>query len=187
IVLQEFIINCDNAEKFAHNSQKDALLTFIISRLMGNPRAQLRDKEKRNNPRIALNRFIFHSSTDISRFLRRKDPKSVSEALNCALEEEKALQISNSRYNHYNNNKKPHFQKYCSYGHSINECFHKNKNSPSEFSYQVNRQVNFNKPSGSKSNHQKIRSQNPKFCRYYKKQGHEINECRKRIYNNNRK
>lgn len=46
--LYEFIGNCDNAFKFSAHNQQDALLAYIISKLTGPCKAQLRDKMIRN-------------------------------------------------------------------------------------------------------------------------------------------
>ncbi|RZC32678.1 hypothetical protein BDFB_012550, partial [Asbolus verrucosus] len=109
--LYKFIANCDNAEKFAHSSQKDALLTFIISRLTGNPRAQLSDKEVRHW--FQLKNAVLQLYSD------KKHQFQLMEELNTMKQNP-----SESRN-----------------GHSIDECFHKNKNSPKKPSYQTNRQV----------------------------------------------
>lgn len=46
--LYEFIGNCDNAFRFSAQNQRDALLAYIISKLTGSCKAQLRDKAIRN-------------------------------------------------------------------------------------------------------------------------------------------
>lgn len=43
--LYEFVSNCENAFKFAHNSQNEPLIAYVISKITGSAKAQLRDKE----------------------------------------------------------------------------------------------------------------------------------------------
>lgn len=151
--LHEFIANCDSAFKFARRPQNEALMAYVISRITGSARAQLRDKAITDWPELkslllqlysdkkhytqlmedlntikqssnenilsfynridkictrllnSLNlqdpverigrietikelstqRFILHSLPDISRFLRSKEPATLSDALNSAL------------------------------------------------------------------------------------------------------
>ncbi|KAL3266803.1 hypothetical protein HHI36_010957 [Cryptolaemus montrouzieri] len=158
--VHEFISNCDNAFKFAHPSQEQPLLAYVISKISGNAKAQLRDKlvntwvqlrelllqlyadkkhytmlmEELNTIKqqtqesvlsfhnnieqiytriinslpanssdirgrsetlreLALQRFIFHSKPDISRFLRSKDISTLPDARNAASDEERALNM----------------------------------------------------------------------------------------------
>nr|CAI5863056.1 unnamed protein product [Callosobruchus analis] len=166
--LHEFLGNCDNAMRFASDTQKDALMAYIISKLTGSAKAQLRDKEfetwsqlkdlllqlyadrkhytqlmeelntlkqskdetvlrfynkidslttrlinaihERGNPtgkvetikELALQRFIYHSLPDISRFLRGRQIHTLSDALHLAQEEERALSLQNdlSKYSY---------------------------------------------------------------------------------------
>lgn len=227
--LYEFLSNCDNANKFASEAQKEPLLAFIISRLTGNAKAQLRDKtvndweelqnillqlysdkkhytqlmeelntirqntnepvvtfynrienlttrilnsisnksasEKRGRTEtiseIALQRFMYHTLPDISRFLRGRDFSTISSALTAALEEERALQMyKNVRGpSQVNQNKK--FCTICrKTNHNTNQCF-RNKQKPI---------------------HQMTLQQRPKlnFCDYCKKPYHTIEKCFKK-------
>lgn len=123
---------------------------------------------------LALSRFIHHSKPDISRFLRGQDLTDLSEALSKALEEERAIGISNAEFRQ----KPSSSSKYCSFcrsqGHFTKDCFKKQRNTQN---------INFNnsqfKP--------KLHPSNEKICNYCKNKGHLINECRKREYNNKRK
>lgn len=240
--LHEFISNCNNAFRFANPQQTDALIAFVISKITGSAKAQLRDKcitsweqlkslllrlysdkkhytqlmeelntIKQHNTEsvlsfynridklctrilnsvscrdegerlgrvetikeLSLQRFILHSLPDISRFLRGKEPKNLSDAFNAAAEEERALQVSKSNYLH-NHNK----NKYCSNcktkSHNTRDCFKKNNNRSREMTVNLNAPQNVSRQNFQRSN---------KFCNYCKKQGHLIADCFKRKKNN---
>lgn len=248
IDLHEFIANCDSAFNLSPFSHREALMAYVISRITGSARAQLRDKRitswdelkelllklysdkkhytqlmeelntiKQNmnenilnfynridklctrllntvtyqdvNERLgriemikelSLQRFILHSTPEISRFLRSKEPKTLSDALNSALEEERALQISKSNFKPSSSNK------FCSVcktkTHNTKDCY-KNKQRSINFN-SSNSQSNKNKNTFTQSNNQN-RSPNSnsyaqKTCNYCKKPGHLISECYKR-------
>lgn len=241
--LYEFISNCENAFRFATRYQTEALMAFVISKITGNAKAQLRDKiitdwyylkdlllkiyadrkhytqlmEELNTIKqngnetvqyfynridnlctrilnsltcqderekigrvetikeLSLQRFILHSTPDISRFLRSKEPKTLSEAFNAALEEERALQISKSNF--FNNK-----SKFCSNcktkTHNTRDCFKKNSNNSRTGTVHLN----------SSQNHSPQHSANQnKICNYCKKPGHLIEECFKRKRNNEKR
>lgn len=228
--LFEFLSNCDNAFRFADESQVSALMAFIVSKITGSAKAQLRDKEISNwnelkslllqlysdkkhytqlmeelntikqnsnesvtsfynridklytrilnsltfkNPsekigrcetirEIALQRFILHSAPEISRFLRSKQLESLSDALNAAIEEERASQVSKLTH-------QP--SKFCTYckknNHNNRDCYKRKQMS-----------VNTVTQSGSNSTTPNINQNNgQKFCKYCKKKGHLINQC----------
>lgn len=129
---------------------------------------------------LALSRFIYHSIPEISRFLRSQNPADLSEALNKAFEEERALKISYSEYK----TKQPRSCSFCSRsGHTDRECFKKQQskqNRPVGINFNKNRQ----EPIRPVQNNGNQTFRGAKFCRYCKKQGHLIEECRKREYNN---
>lgn len=232
--LHEFLSNCNNANKFADESQKEPLLAFIISRLTGNAKAQLRDKvvdswedlqqtliqlysdkkhytqlmEELNTIKqfrnesvvsfynrienlttrilnslsgkttaerqgrtetiseLALQRFIYHSLPEISRFLRGRDFALISTALTSAMEEERALQmhVKDKFYTQPARN-----TKFCSIckktNHTTNQCF---KNKP-----RVIHQVNT-------SRHHTDNHKTPFYCEYCKKPYHTIEKCFKK-------
>jgi len=43
--LHEFIANCNSAFKFANETQSEQLMAFVISKITGSARAQMRDKD----------------------------------------------------------------------------------------------------------------------------------------------
>lgn len=254
--LHEFISNCESAFRFATGNQSEALMAFVISKITGSARAQVRDKaiqtweelktlllqlysdkkhysqlmEELNTIKqhanetvlsfynrvdklctrllnsiscnqgellgrtetikeLSLQRFIFHSLPDISRFLRSQGPKDLATAFNAAIEEERALQISKQN--------RPILQKtkYCSIcktkTHNTQNCYKKGNiqvNQPSNthnFSKQGSSANNYNgnyskTDTNGNSFSSKNRSGSSKFCNYCKKNGHLINECYKR-------
>lgn len=232
--LHEFLSNCNNANKFADESQKEPLLAFIISRLTGNAKAQLRDKvvdtwedlqkillqlysDKKHYTQLmeelstikqfknescvnfynrienlttrifnslnckttteqkgrtetiaelALQRFIYHSLPEISRFLRGRDFLSISTALTSAIEEERALQMhSSDRFN----TQSVRNSKFCTIckkaNHTTNQCF---RNKPRVI-HQVNSSRNTNDTNKTKF-----------YCEYCKKPYHTIDKCFKK-------
>jgi hypothetical protein len=112
---------------------------------------------------IALQRFIRHSH-NISRYLRWKDLKTLSETYSLAIEEESALTERGF----------------------INPKSSRNSNF-AKSSYHHHKQINFSKPvmdhqqqiQKSPNDNQPFR-QSTKICNYCKKQGHLTHECRKR-------
>lgn len=239
--LYEFISNCENAFRFANAQQTHALIAFVISKITGGAKAQLRDKvitswdqlkdlllklysdqkhytqlmEELNTIKqnanetvqyfynridklctrilnsltcpdererlgrvetikeLSLQRFILHSIPDISRFLRSKEPKTLSEAFNAALEEERALQVSKSNFN----NRPPKFCSNCrTKTHNTRDCYKKNKTST----------VHLNSSENTNSRQNNNATNQNKFCNYCKKSGHVIADCYKRKRNNER-
>lgn len=116
---------------------------------------------------LTLNRFIHHSSPNISQMLRWKDLENLNSAYTAALTEERALNINRK------------FCKICrKNNHDTSQCTLKNKI--------PQKPINTIQNSQSYSVNKSSQFQN-KFCNYCKKPGHLINECRKREYNNSRK
>lgn len=232
--LHEFLSNCNNANKFADDSQKEPLLAFIISRLTGNAKAQLRDKvvdswktlqtillqlysdkkhytqlmEELNTIKqfrnefvvnfynrienlttrilnslncktpaelqgrtetiseLALQRFIYHSLPEISRFLRGKDLFSISTALTSAMEEERALQMHTRTKFTIQPSQNYKFCTICKKtNHTTNQCF---RNKSREI-HQVTSSRNTSETTKTKF-----------YCNYCKKPYHTIEKCFKK-------
>lgn len=122
---------------------------------------------------LALNTFMLGLNPSICNIVRCRNPKTLDEAVQSAIEEEKL-------HNLYKTKVGPSFkpQKQCSYchknGHNSSECF-RNRRPQSNESYHVNSTPN---PQGQGSN--------VKQCNYCKNLGHTIQECRKLQYNKSR-
>lgn len=117
---------------------------------------------------MGMNAFILGVLPQYGLILRTRDPKSIREASQIALQEEKVSEylqkISNSNF--------PSFCTICKRkGHSESNCRSKKDSSSVRFVQNQNNQT------------QKQYS----HCNYCKRKGHSIQECRKREYNNSRK
>lgn len=143
---------------------------------------------------IALQRFIFHSLPDISRYLRGKTYKTINDALNDALEEEMALKInqqklgnSHHRVGNYVRHNKVHNSNF----HTQSDSNFQNRNqNPNNYNSQIrpNHSNSQARNYASTSNyHTSTATGNRSNCAYCKKTGHHISECRKRKYNNERR
>lgn len=125
---------------------------------------------------LALNTFLLGLNPSLSNIVRCKNPTTLSDAIQYAIDEEKI-------FNLYKINTKS--QKQCSVcnkaGHTSSECF-KNKKPFSKNVFQIHHQNNFNKNQKPNSNNSYI-----KTCNYCKRTGHTITECRKRQFNENRR
>lgn len=125
---------------------------------------------------LSLSRFIYHSKPEISRFLRGQKIESFSEALNVAIEEERALQMSYSDYKRKLNNT---FCNICKRsGHETKSCYRNRSNTNINYNnFRPQNADNSNQNSNSNQYQQMV-------CNYCKKSGHLIKDCRKREYNN---
>lgn len=123
---------------------------------------------------LALHTFIFGLNPNLSNMVRSRNPKTLNDAINTAIEEEKiqnfALKVS------------PRFIKNCKYcnkpGHLESECLKKKRFSqsqPQAFSSSQSQQI------------VKTSQLDAIICRYCKKTGHDISQCYRRKYNNSRK
>lgn len=129
---------------------------------------------------LALNRFIYHSTPDISRFLRSQNIEKLSDALSKAVDEERALKMSKSEFKPSNQNNK--FCNTCrKSGHNTRDCF---KNMPYNNTKPSTKSQVFVNQNFSQNRNFTNSNGNQKFCRYCKANGHLIHECRKRGYAN---
>lgn len=123
---------------------------------------------------LALHTFTLGLSPKISSNVRCKEPTTLNKAINYAVSEEKIQTSISKRYSQISNPSKPQSyppRNYSNYNnsfkprnvHNIISRTHPNPN---------------NQPSQQNSN--------TPFCRYCKGQGHTIEGCRKREYNNKR-
>lgn len=108
---------------------------------------------------LALHTFILGLNPKISMVVRCQDVQTLNEAINLAISEEKILQFSNKHLNNY-------------------------QNSPPR----SNQPPRFSQPGPSNPNkfNPNQRRYQPVVCRYCKAPGHNIEQCRKREYNNKR-
>lgn len=107
---------------------------------------------------LALNAFIMGLQPRISNMIRCKDPKSLNEAINMSISEEKIQQ---------------YFYKQNSYPKPRSEATFRPNNKPQP------------RPSNDKPQFQSQNvSRDAPFCRYCKRLGHVLENCRMREYNN---
>lgn len=121
---------------------------------------------------MTLNRFVYHSHTQISQMLRYREFKNINNAFTAAVMEEKALRM---RYDQVETRK----CRICyRTNHNTNECY----NNHNRNTQNINRPpVHYNQ-----IDRNRVTQNEPKQCRYCKKFGHVIEECRKREFNNSR-
>lgn len=108
---------------------------------------------------LALHTFTLGLHPRISNFVRCRDPRNLNDAINCAISEEKIQQFT--------------------FRHNF-------KQKPIE---QMPKRYDFNNRTQPKTNidnyrHPSSSSREPPFCRYCKKVGHVLENCRLREYNN---
>lgn len=114
---------------------------------------------------VTLNRFIYHTQPQISQMLRYREFECINKALTAAIAEEKVLKLT------------PRSFPKQSYSGGSNK-FNNNPNNTTANRNQF-RSVNFNQ---SNANNREI-----KKCNYCRNLGHNIDECRKRMYNNSKR
>lgn len=127
---------------------------------------------------LALHHFQMGLSPSLSNFVRCKSAKSLNEAINIAISEEKIQQaLSKSNPSQYSNQSPRQDRSYTSKANQFNR-----RNSFNQ-SNQQKSSSNSNRPNNN------IPNNNPNstpFCRYCKNPGHTLEQCRKREFNNNR-
>lgn len=139
---------------------------------------------------LALHTFIINVKPQISQMLRARNIKTLNEAHNIALEEEKTQLLIHKQPISSNNSK------YCSYckkvGHTTINCFKKPSTSSNLNSYpNPNRKIYSASTSQNSSSRFNQNNSNSNYvqkqCAYCKRMGHLISECRKRQFNENQK
>lgn len=113
---------------------------------------------------LALHTFLLGLHPRLGNNVRCRSPKALNDAVNIAIEEEKIQNLL------YKSTFKPKCKTCGKPGHSESECPSKHKFIPQSRT--------FSKPQPSTS------QQNSLFCRYCKNAGHDISQCRKRKFNN---
>lgn len=124
---------------------------------------------------LALNTFLLGLNSNFSHIVRCRNPKTLSEAITHAVEEEKIFNLSRLS---------TRSSKQCTIcnrsGHVASECYkNKTKHSSSNFHH-----LNSSNDSGNSEQSFSHFNAN-KFCAYCKKRGHVIGECRKLKAKNN--
>ncbi|KAJ8724180.1 hypothetical protein PYW07_008160 [Mythimna separata] len=108
---------------------------------------------------LALYTFTIGLTPRIANIVRCRDPKNLNDAINCALSEEKLQQ----------------------YSYKQNMLAKTSRNN--DANTRPNRTGNFNNNQNQKPSSSQPTSKDP-FCRYCKKAGHLLENCRLRDYNN---
>lgn len=124
---------------------------------------------------LALSRFIHHTVPDISRFLRSQNVTDISEALSKSLAEERALKISHNEFRQ-TSRQQSHCTECNRNGHTSKSCFR------TKSAVVTHKNILLNQSSSPSNTNSLSSKYTDKFCRYCKKQGHFIHECRKREY-----
>lgn len=123
---------------------------------------------------LALFTFSLGLRPRLSDNVRCRSPRSLNDAINIAIEEEK---IQNLLY-------KPFTKATCKIcrkpGHSESECSFKQRRIV-QSADQPRKYYSDNRPSTSQQH-----SESQPFCRYCKNKGHDISQCRKRKFNNDK-
>lgn len=144
----------------------------------------------------ALSVFLMGLNRDISLIVKSRNPETLEDAIQLALNEEREIKSLReiSKYQNVNSN----FTRHCTFcnknGHTSFNC----RNKPQTRTYSQNRftqNQNDNQRQNTNYNFNHVRhvetnnpnNQGKKICNYCKNIGHLIHECRKRQYNNNLK
>lgn len=125
---------------------------------------------------LALHHFLMGLLPRLSNIVRCRSPKNLNEAINLAISEEK---IQQCMFRRLPQNQLPNPKPKPTPNQNTGSGFQR-------FNQMTSNRVP-QKPFANSYNPQPGPSSNPtNFCRYCKAQGHDISECRKREYNNNR-
>ncbi|KAL0869898.1 hypothetical protein ABMA27_006098 [Loxostege sticticalis] len=124
---------------------------------------------------LALNTFLLGLNSNISTIVRCRNPSTLNEAVQHALQEEKLFNLTKSST--------PKSPKQCSvcnkFGHISSNCYFNKK--PNRSNSQTHNSFHLN--SNSKPNPNNHNNFNRISCNYCKNLGHTIDQCRKRQYN----
>lgn len=121
---------------------------------------------------LALHHFVIGLKPQLSTIVRCRDPETLNDAINFAISEEKILEASKKKYT---NQSQPLNRNTYSRPHYHNQ---------SRDRYQFKPTLNYDRvPIPNNSNPS---SAQPLFCRYCKTNGHVLENCRKREFNNKR-
>lgn len=124
---------------------------------------------------LALHHFQMGLTSRLSNIIRCKSPKTLNEAINMAISEEK-IQQSLFRQNQTIQQQPRQFRS------NVQRPIQRNQNqNMSPNANQFNSRFNTNM-----QNRPNFNNSSNIFCRYCKAQGHTLEQCRKREYNNNR-
>ena len=155
-----------------------------------------------------LNVFISGLLDPLITIVKSQNPKSLEDAFDIALAEEREIVSRREtqkfrNVNSYDETRRPKCSVCNRNGHLAHNCFKNFSNRPAGFTANSNyssvsqprvfiksepvRAVNAHLNPNRNFRDPNQRNANSKICRYCKKPGHDISECRKRQYNNNRK
>ncbi|KAL0852597.1 hypothetical protein ABMA27_016955 [Loxostege sticticalis] len=146
-----------------------------------------------NTEDLALHTFLLGIPSHISTILRCRNPSSLSEAINLANQEEKLFNFAQSsrtpdlRPKCRNCGRMGHLERQCMLNRQRPVFTVSNGATTLPTSHQSPRSsAPFQPPRASTSSQAPTSQQTPTiFCRYCKYPGHDIQDCRKRQYNNN--
>lgn len=140
----------------------------------------------------ALRRFKYHTRPEISQILRHKDGiRDINQALSIALEEERILELQRTIYRtniRENSNRSTKFCHNCKVStHATRDC--RNRSNPRQHNYRSfnHEPSSSNHPNSYQSNNYQQNNYPRKQCSYCKNLGHTIDECKKKMYNEQRR
>lgn len=255
LTFYDFLDNCDLANSLAHNDIKQILLTIIKSKIFGNARALIRNREfdsweelrshlvetysdrrsraqwqlelslckqlqnesvtayayrienclvrltnsldsslsnteRQANVKLirdqALTTFLLGLNKDLNMIIKAQKPLTLEDAISMALAEEREQRAKREIDKHHYTTKptyKPHIS-------HVSPAIDKHHYTTNKSNYKPHishtSSVNTSNSFGDQPLQRTIINDNVKQCRYCKKLGHTIEECRKRQYNNNK-